>query len=493
MPGPYAKSGIIMSFLRNLQTLLTEPIFKGMIGGILAEPTVKTRPKQVEDESVGDFVRRRFGPTIADNMLSALFHGIYAGDIYKLSARTLLPKLWYLETRDSEGAGIIPELFELMFKNEQICSSSDARILADGGYFQAQNEHSASLYHFLAKQSVYTFTKGIEQLTSRLQGELLEMPNVRIAKENAILRVEKISQSGQLSIATSGDLTGQQYDYVISTLSPTALGNDPDGNPFLGPPEIRDATTVMVINLYYSNPYLTDPYRGFGYLIPQSIPMEQNPERALGVIFASETSGSRNPDTSLSAKSQVLELSSDEQKSQILTTNLSTQWADNHQDTAPGTKLTVMMGGHWWSDWSESDIPSPETAIEMAKSLLARHMKIFEEPLIAKARLQKDAIPQYRVGHRKSMAKVHLDLEGFRGKLRVAGPAWQGGVGVNDCVRRAWEIVEDLGGEDMLGGTWKTGLEHFTRDEEWTTITRKGGRFLMEVDDRSPGRRRSSL
>ena len=148
------------------------------------------------------------------------------------------------------------------------------------------------------------------------------------------------------------------------------------------------------------------------------------------------------------------------------------------------------MGGHWWSDWSPSDIPSPETAIEMAKSLLARHMKIFDEPVVAKARLQKDAIPQYRVGYRNAMASVHRDLEAFHGRLRVAGPAWQGGVGVNDCVRRAWEIVDDLGGgeeeENRFDGTgWKTGLEHFTKEEEWFKVFRKEGKLVIEGDGQS--------
>lgn len=490
MPGPYAKSGILANVFRNLPSLFTEPVFKGVIVGMLAEPAVDTREKHVEDESVGDFVARRFGSAIADNMLSALFHGIYAGDIYNLSARTLLAKLWYMETRDPSGSGVLPEVFELVLKQEQICSSSDARLLAENGHLEAMDEVAGRLYRSLAQQSVYTFVDGIEQLTRRLEGALLESPNVRIASKNTISRIERDPRSGKISITSNGSLTDESYDYVISTLSPTALGNEPDGNPLLGSPEIRDAATVMVVNLYYSNPNLTYPHRGFGYLIPQSIPMEQNPERVLGVIFASETSGTRNPEASLSAESHIPESSSEEPTSQILSTDLSAQWASNHQDTAPGTKLTVMMGGHWWSSWSDSDLPSPETAIEMAKSVLARHMQIFDEPLLAKARLQKDAIPQYRVRYRSAMAKVHSDLEAFRGKLRVAGPAWQGGVGVNDCVRRAWEIVEDLGEEDdMVDGKWKTGLEHFTKEEEWFNVSRRGKTMVIGIE-RASGKRR---
>ena len=49
------------------------------------------------------------------------------------------------------------------------------------------------------------------------------------------------------------------------------------------------AVTVMVVNLYYSDPNIL-PERGFGYLIPRSIPFEQNPECALGVVFDSDSS-----------------------------------------------------------------------------------------------------------------------------------------------------------------------------------------------------------
>lgn len=157
----------------------------------------------------------------------------------------------------------------------------------------------------------------------------------------------------------------------------------------------------MVVNLYYDRPDLI-PYRGFGYLIPRSIPYQQNPEQALGVIFASESS--------------------------------------TGQDTAPGTKLTVMFGGHWWDDLAESKYPDEETAIELAYSLLERHLGIKDRPAVAKARLQKGAIPQYTVGHLSRMNELSQAVrDEFDHRLTLAGN-WYGvhGVGINDCVRQAY-------------------------------------------------------
>ena len=107
------------------------------------------------------------------------------------------------------------------------------------------------------------------------------------------------------------------------------------------------------------------------------------------------------------------------------------------QDTAPGTKLTVMLGGHWWDGWTPSDLPDERAGIDMAQSLLKRHLGITEKPVVAKARLQRDCIPQYTVGHAQRMVALHEALEDeYNCRLKVAG-AWYGGIGVNDCVKAA--------------------------------------------------------
>lgn len=180
----------------------------------------------------------------------------------------------------------------------------------------------------------------------------------------------------------------------------------------------------MVVNLYYSEPDLI-PVQGFGYLIPRSIPFTQNPERALGVIFGSDSSVG--------------------------------------QDTAPGTKLTVMMGGHWWDGWQESDYPDHETAVEMARSLLERHLQIKATPTVARSRLQRNAIPQYTVGHKDRMHDLSQAVrEDFSRRLTLAG-SWYAGVGVTDCVTQGYlaasygvgaRKLDNEGGEKSAAFKW---------------------------------------
>lgn len=181
----------------------------------------------------------------------------------------------------------------------------------------------------------------------------------------------------------------------------------------------------MVVNLYFSQPKLL-PVQGFGYLIPRTVPFDENPELALGVVFDSDVSVG--------------------------------------QDTIPGTKVTVMLGGHWWDDWEV--YPDEEEGARMAKAVLERHLGITEEPQVVRVALQKNCIPQYTVGHEERMAETSHLLERFEGRLRVAGSSYTG-VGLNDCVRAASDVVDGL-----VDGTGKTGLDSFVRGR-WVWVDAK--------------------
>jgi oxygen-dependent protoporphyrinogen oxidase len=216
----------------------------------------------------------------------------------------------------------------------------------------------------------------------------------------------------QISTQNDKNTESQAFDRVIATASPAELNKmieaghpeDSGRKPVKTIARLKDhnyAVNVMVVNLYYDQPNLI-PHRGFGYLIPQNVPLEQNPERALGVIFGSETS--------------------------------------QGQDTAPGTKLTIMMGGHWWDNWPDSDIPSTEEAIAMSRRLLKRHIGIDETPAVARARFQRQAVPQYTVHHLHRMTTLSGEVrEEFNSRLTLAGN-WYGitGVGLTNCVAQAY-------------------------------------------------------
>ena len=389
----------------------------------------------VQDESVGDFISRRFSPEIADNIASAVGHGILAGDIYKLSTRALLPTLWKYEMLEGRVTGTmaVPQPGEKLAPSDGV--EFLKLLMRERGPMSTEG-----LRRFGRGSSVLTLKDGMGEIAGTLEKKLKGMENVEVQCETEVERIwkkegglavcfflplfEGKSSTDRFQVATPNN-PENRHDYIVSTIPSTSLAGPLSTNTDLPQTtsllrQNNTAVTVMVVNLYYPNPKLI-PYRGFGYLIPRSIPLDQNPERALGVIFASESSIG--------------------------------------QDTAPGTKLTVMLGGHWWDDWTPSDLPDEQSGIEMAQSLLKRHLRIDAKPVLAQARLQRECIPQYTVGYAERMIDLHEALQDeYNSRLKVAG-AWSSGVGVNDCVKAGRLAAASV--HSQFPGL--TGLERFAK------------------------------
>ncbi len=171
----------------------------------------------------------------------------------------------------------------------------------------------------------------------------------------------------------------------------------------------------MTVNVWYPIENIKPP--GFGYLIPRSVPQEQNPEQALGVFFDSDV-------------------------------------AVGAANEPKGTKLFVLMGGHYYDNKTP---PTEEEAVEQAKAVLERHLGIPREtPCFAMARLARDCIPQHFVGHRELMATADRQLnEAFDGHLTVAGGSFAR-PGALSGIRSGYDAAMQI-----AAGKPATGLEVF--------------------------------
>ncbi|KAL2065147.1 hypothetical protein VTL71DRAFT_4288 [Oculimacula yallundae] len=397
MPGPG------QDFFDMTWRILTEPVFKGMIWGTIKEKAQATRPDNLEDESVGSFLARRMGDErIPDNIVSAVLHGIYAGDIYQLSAKSLMPQMWHYE---AWKGSLIDAMMSKMSERIDLVSKKDEELKMELG-----PKMNDTVKQAMMDASVYSFKEGIGALSGAMEKALRKNPNVEFKMDTGVTAVEYDGESNGIKISTK-DAPPAKYTKAISTISGQTLSSlTSNALPSLA---LTHSVTVMVVNLYYKDPHVL-PERGFGYLIPRSIPFDQNPECALGVVFDSH--------------------------------------AVQGQDTASGTKVTVMLGGHWWDAFDA--YPDEEEGINMARSVLERHLKITDEPAATRVSLQRNCIPQYTVGHDSRMQTAHGDLmREFKGKLAVAGNSYTG-VGLNDCVRAARDVV--MG---MKRGTVVTGLD----------------------------------
>jgi len=202
MPGPGR------SLLENLSTVFSEPAFNGLVSGILLEPFRSNAPNAY-DESVGSFVSRCFGSAIADNIVSAVFHGIYAGDIYQLSARSILTRVHKIS--QSYDSLIIGYLSESM-REDPLVTSID-QILMEGGTFEAPG---SELFEKIRRSSVFTFKRGIGQLAETLEKVLIENPRVTILKNTPINALEMITE-GNTSRVCNYAIMQSMFESVILT------------------------------------------------------------------------------------------------------------------------------------------------------------------------------------------------------------------------------------------------------------------------------------
>ncbi|CRG90748.1 protoporphyrinogen oxidase [Talaromyces islandicus] len=404
-PGPEGK----FSILDSLSTVLREPLFEGFLGALVTE-FCRPVPNDRQDESVASFLSRRLNNAQAvENIASAVCHGIYAGDVHKLSSDVMIPLARLLEREN----GSITEGMMRMLTAETKTVPLNYLMAEYSVRHGRPRGHFDRIAELLGSASVITVRDGLAGITTRFVENFKAQSKLQVITDAQINSIKLGDDSDiVVSLKNGENVVSQAFNRVIATTPPTQLSKmisagypeDSAQRPTQTIARLNKfnyAVNVMVINLYYDQPNLV-PHRGFGYLIPQSVPLEQNPERALGVTFGSETS--------------------------------------DGQDTAPGTKLTVMMGGHWWDHWRESDIPTPEEAIAMSRRLLKRHLGIDETPAVARARFQREAVPQFLVNHIPEMRRLSDAVrEDFNSRLTLAGN-WYGvnGIGLTSCVAQAY-------------------------------------------------------
>lgn len=399
--------------LGELFTLARSGILSGALG-VIKEPLQPKRPAALSDETVGSFLARRMDKRFTDNLVSAVFHGIYAGDIWQLSARTLLSAAWQLEDRYGSALGGFLRM-QHETDNGTMQAMAHPYDLDAARAMQSEIDLDLDLAENLKDASVFSFKGGMQTLARGLQTAMEKTGNIEIRAGSPVASfnmADGAENKVEVIAGSDGNKTTENYDVVISTL------RNADLTPYV---------TVMTVNLYYENPALLS-VEGFGYLIPQSIPFDENPERALGVIFDSS--------------------------------------AIKGQDTAPGTKLTVMMGGHWWNDFE--GYPDEEEGLAMARSVVERHLGIQDTPIAHHVNLSKDCIPQYTLGYEERLKEFASSLQDeYKGRLRVVGNQFNG-VGVNDCIAGAWQIARGLRGDG-----WKSsscGLERVQDSRPWTVV-----------------------
>jgi oxygen-dependent protoporphyrinogen oxidase len=239
---------------------LTTPLFSmGAKLAVLREPFIKPRRDGVE-ESIAQFVQRRFNQEMLDHAIDALVAGVYAGDPYQLSLPHAFPKLKALE--DNYGSMIKGQILGAKARKKS------GEIAKD-------------------RAPKFSFDEGLQVLTDGLAGHLGDA--VRLNTE-----ISALTKSGdQWLVQTSAG--SQEHSAVIYCgtafrLAQLQIEAGPQGRiPVEIFSEIKYPPVASVV-LGFRREDVTHPCLGFGMLIPKIEGF-----KILGTIFSSALFPNRAP------------------------------------------------------------------------------------------------------------------------------------------------------------------------------------------------------
>ncbi|KAF5300067.1 hypothetical protein FQA39_LY11259 [Lamprigera yunnana] len=272
-------------------------------------------------------------------------------------------------------------LMENLFTYEQQYGSITKGILYN--MFKAKSNYiSPNLLSERAKRekwSVYFFKDGLETLPKHLY-RVNEKNNVQIQLNTDCTGIE----FGTEATLRIGD-GYVKAEHVVCTLSAKKLSQlivDHDSLKKLL--DRIPVVTVCVINLHYKMEFLKN--EAFGFLVP---PKEKLP--ILGVIF------------------------------------------DSCCFPCNGcTNLTVMVGGHWFKEFFGTN-PSKEHLLEITLTQLENILHIKKKPHSYEVNILKDCIPQYVVGHTKTIRDINNYIQLHKLPLSICGTSYNG-IGINDAI-----------------------------------------------------------
>lgn len=214
----------------------------------------------LEDESIYDFVARRFGQEVADYAISPVICGICAGDAKDISVKFLFKDIF---EKEQKYGGVI---------RGAIKGRKDAKV--EVPMDQTNFMRRAKIEGW----SMYRMQDGIEAIPRGIIEALDGCENIEM---EANQKCEKIEFSGtEVKMTVNGTAVPTQH--VISTIPSFALAKIIQGHPILTQ-ELSSIpyVDVAVINLLYKKENLLKE-QGFGVLVA---PSENLP--ILGVIFDS--------------------------------------------------------------------------------------------------------------------------------------------------------------------------------------------------------------
>lgn len=236
------------------------PFSKSLFSSIFHD--LRSKAKYVEDDSIYEFVKRRFGKEVADYAISPLICGICGGDAKSISVNFLLSDFF---DNEQEYGSVIKGLirpWNWKKKHDLILSDTAKRALKE-------------------KWSSYSITGGLETLPQALSTQL-EENGVTIMKNST---AHKLNFRKKMILINENEMP---FDFIVNTLPTYSFVNliYKDHFHILGKELLKiPYTSIITVNLVYQKEVLN--LNGFGFLVPPSenLPILGNLRKYLSTKF----------------------------------------------------------------------------------------------------------------------------------------------------------------------------------------------------------------
>lgn len=238
---------------------------------LLRDAAGHTTPPE-PDESVADFVRRKFTPELLERLVGPFISGIFAGDPERLSLRAAFPTAYQAER---EFGSIVRGTAKMRQKNGRrhglISFRKGTAVLTEG----------------LARSLASNLLRGVAAQSVSYQPTLLNSTATEFARGNSSTARHFSVQATQ----AGREVTFTAASLIVTTPADAAAhlltGLSPD---FATPFAAIEYVPVAVISSIYRTSQIARPLEGFGFLVPCSEGL-----RLLGTIWNSSLFAGRAP------------------------------------------------------------------------------------------------------------------------------------------------------------------------------------------------------
>ncbi len=241
--------GMVLTIPTRIWPMVQTPLLSWPAKLRMALDLVLPKRQGDEDESLGDFIERRLGREATDVLAEPLLGGIFAGDVYGLSAKSTFPQLVELETK--HGSLIRGVLAQRAERLKHAKPGADPK---------------------KTPSAFYSLVGGMGELVQTLAEKVREM-GVQIQLQTVVSRVGR-GQEGEPSrfrVDIEGGAPLAADAVVLATRGYTAgdIVRDLDGElaAMLG---AVPYTSTAVVMLAYRRASISHPMDAVGVIIPKT-------------------------------------------------------------------------------------------------------------------------------------------------------------------------------------------------------------------------------